>query len=61
MICKVKGCGKDTEYDVDKWCKEHGRGMCHHCEVPMYVQRDYYEDGDYHEYYVCHECGADYG
>jgi hypothetical protein len=29
----------------------------------MYVARQYYEDddGDYHEFYVCDKCGADYG
>ena len=35
---------------------------CPHCKIPMYSCIDiYYEDGDYHEFYVCHECGADYG
>lgn len=34
---------------------------CPHCKIPMYVDRQYYEDGDYHEFHVCHECGADYG
>jgi len=27
----------------------------------MLVERRYYDDGDYHEFYVCDKCGADYG
>ena len=23
MICKAKGCNKDTEFDVDEWCNYH--------------------------------------
>jgi len=23
MICKVKGCNRDTEFDVDRWCNHH--------------------------------------
>ena len=34
---------------------------CPHCKIPMYVERQYYEDVDYHEFDGCHECGADYG
>ena len=23
MICKAKGCNRDTEFDVDEWCNYH--------------------------------------
>ena len=23
MICKVKGCNSDTEFDIDEWCNFH--------------------------------------
>ena len=35
-------------------------GDCPHCKIPMLVERRYYDDGDYHEFYVCDKCGADY-
>ena len=25
MICAVNGCEKDTEFDIDFWCKEHAK------------------------------------
>ena len=34
---------------------------CKHCHIPLSVDRQYYDDGDYHEFYVCNECGAEYG
>lgn len=40
-------------------------GMCRHCNVRMSVQRRIYtdENGDEYDdsYYVCDQCGADYG
>lgn len=56
-------------YIVKKW-KHFQNGMqrrkkimadCPHCKIPMLVERRYYDDGDYHEFYVCDKCGADYG
>ena len=23
MICEVKDCNKDTEFDIDRWCNYH--------------------------------------
>ena len=25
MICKYRGCNRDTEFDIDEWCNYHWR------------------------------------
>jgi hypothetical protein len=27
MICKHRGCNKDTEFDIDEWCNYHWREL----------------------------------
>jgi len=27
MICKHRGCDRDTEFDIDEWCNYHWRKL----------------------------------
>lgn len=72
MNCKINGCDRETEYDIDEYCKQHWK------EYPAYPHKDrhidtrsnhngcvYYEmevfDEDFNcittEYYVLCSCG----